>query len=204
MSRKLTNDRPHLLRQGSLPQGPRHFLFPCVSLTHPLSRPCPPSAMPTAAPSLGWAMGVHRTGDSGAYLELKSKGGETIKKNLGADDLRMGEGSGGRGRVARAAQVTQVLYSHLSHFLLPPSHSHSVRGSWGLWFLFCLGTRSGSAEGLVRALASHFRVINASLRGRRGWIGGSSAHSLICSHSCETKLGPALYCGYLCLPPTLL
>lgn len=58
----------------------------------------------------------------------------------------MGEREGAL-HVAIAAQLTQVLYSHLSHFRLPPSRSHSVRGSWGLWFLFCLGTRSRSEEG---------------------------------------------------------
>lgn len=36
--------------------------------------------MPTAAPSLAWAMGVHRTGDSGAYLELEGKGGGRKEK----------------------------------------------------------------------------------------------------------------------------
>lgn len=33
----------------------------------------------------------------------------------------------------------------------------------------------GVSRGLVRAMASHFRVIDASLRGRKGWIGGFSA-----------------------------
>lgn len=169
------------------PGGPRHFLFPCVSLTHPPSRPCPPSAMPAAASSPGWEMGMHHTGDSGAYLELKGKQGGHKEQHGSRRPQNWG---GGRGRVATAAQVTQVLYSHLSHFRLPPSHSHSVRGSWVLWFLFCLGTRSRSEEGLVRALASHFRVINASSRGRSGWIGGSRAHWLIRSRcSCKTKLG---------------
>lgn len=38
---KAGNDRPHPPRQASLPRGPRHFLFPCLLLTHP------PQALPT-------------------------------------------------------------------------------------------------------------------------------------------------------------
>lgn len=66
-----------------------------------------------------------------------------------------------------AAQVTQVLYSNLSHFRLPPSHSHSLRGSWVCGSCFAWGQGVGVVRGPVSALASHFRVINASLRGRR-------------------------------------
>lgn len=44
---------------------------------------------------------------------------------MGAGDLSFGDGGGGI--VATAAQVTQVSYSHLSHFRLPPSHSHCER-----------------------------------------------------------------------------
>lgn len=44
-------------------------------------------------------------------------------------------------------------------------------------------------RGLLSALASHFRVINSSLRGRRGCTGDSNDYSFTCSHSCETTLG---------------
>lgn len=42
-----------------------------------------------------------------------------------------------------------------------PGHSHSVRGSWGFWFLFCLGTRS-AGEGAGESSGFYFHIINTS------------------------------------------
>lgn len=62
-------------------------------------------------------MGVYHTESSGAYLELKGEGGGHKEKTWKQEISELGRGEGA---VATAAQVTQVLYSHLSHFRLPP------------------------------------------------------------------------------------
>lgn len=73
--------------------------------------------MPTAASSPGWEVGVYHTGDSGGvHSELKGKGGGPKGKSRSRRPQNWG---GGRGHVATAAQVTQVLYLHLSRFRLP-------------------------------------------------------------------------------------
>lgn len=141
VSRKLTmtvpthQDKPVFPRTQALPLP----LFPPdVSLPQALPTFC--NAHSSFQPRLGNRCAPHR--------ELRcmfGAKGQRRKPERGKNGSRRPQNWGwGRVRAATAAQVTQVLYSHLSHFRLPTSHSHFVRGSWGLWFLFRLGTRSGS------------------------------------------------------------
>lgn len=106
---KTDNDCPHPLNQSSpLPK----------TLPLPLSLPdvSPPQALPTAASSTGWKIGIYHIRDLDVHLELEGKGGRPKGKSGSRRSQNWGLL---RQFGATAAQVTQVLYLHLSHFRLP-------------------------------------------------------------------------------------
>lgn len=103
--------------------------------------------MPTAAPTAAREMGVHHTGDSGAHLEIKGKG-EARKVKVRAGDLRTGAGEREE-TCGNSSSSDSGLVCAPQPFPSPLQATafHSARGSWGLWFLFCLGGKSSSEEG---------------------------------------------------------
>ena len=104
-------------------------------------------------------MSVHHTGDSGAYLELKGKGGSQKGKKWEQEtsELGMGEGLYNNCSSSDSGLVFTPQPFPSPPPPPPPSHSHSVRGSWGLWFLFCLGTRSRREEGVGKSSGFSFQ-----------------------------------------------
>lgn len=118
-------------------------------------------------------MGVRPTGNSGAHLELKGKGGSQKggKWEQETSELGMGEGACGNCSSSDSGLV-------FTPQPFPPPHKPQPLCERKLGFVVPVSPGDkgvGVSRGLVRAVASHFRVINASPRGRKGWIGGFNA-----------------------------
>ena len=109
-------------------------------------------------------------------MEIKDKQ-EARKDKVGAGDLRTGEGER-EGTCGNSSSSESGLVSTPQPFPPPLESTATLQEEAGVCgSCFAWEERVAVKRGLVGAL-THFGVINASPRGRRGQIGGSGVHPL--------------------------